>query len=194
MLTEKRDNYIHFRCANQGHGRWFSMAIDPKEQSFCSCDCGRSPMQAKDFDDFKLLGGCQYCGARYSVFKEGAKLTFEVQGSDHKEVQEVTAEGIASIWDHYGGPWPEVDSNTIFSKDTFAEMIKSIRPDITVGVKVSKSHHISGDSNITESTIQKQESKKTSLFVSLIMGILASAIAAILLEYFEVIDLINALP
>lgn len=160
MLKEKRGNHLYFRCSSQRHGRGFSMAIDPKEQSFCSCACGESPMQTKDFSLFRLFGGCQYCGARYSVFKEGAQLTFEVQGSDHKEVQEVTAEGIASIWDHFGFPQEKVHINKIFSKETLSEIIKSIKPDITVGVKVTKSHHISGDKNITESTIKKQEPKK----------------------------------
>lgn len=194
MLKERKGSHILFRCANAGHGRAFIMAVDPKEQSYCSCDWRHSPMQMRDFGDFRLLGGCQYCSARYSVFKEGANLTFEVQGSDHKEVQEVTAKGIASIWDHWGGPFPEVEASEIFSKESLAEMIKSIRPDITVGVKVTKSHHISMDKNITESTVQKGKPRRTSILLSLIIGIIASAIATILLEYFGVIDLIKSIP
>jgi hypothetical protein len=149
-------------------------------------------MQGKDLGDFRLYAGCRYCGARYSVFKEGAHVVFEVHGSNHKEVQEVSSEGLAELWDHWGGP-REGPPQALAGK-TLAEIIKSVRPDITVGVKVTRSHSITGNSNITDSTVQRKASRRSSVVTALIVGVIASALAAILLEYFGLIDLIRRVP
>ena len=193
MLKERRGDYVYFRCANPNHGRGFAMAIDPGKQSYCSCDKGRSPLINKDFGDFRLYGGCQYCGARYSIYKEGIQIVFEVQGSKAKKVKEVSAKGMASIWDHMGGPWPDTDAKSIFSKEDLTEMIKSIHPNISV--RVGK---ISGSGNVIESTIKTERLERPQLWsrfwTSLIIAIVASIIATILLEYFGIINLIKGLP
>ena len=187
MLSRRDGGHVRFRCANPSHGRGFSMAIDPAEQSFCSCASGSSPMPCKDFGDFRLYAGCRQCNSRYSVFKEGAHVVFEVQGSNHKEVEEVSSEGLAKLWDHLGGS--RAGSPQPLAGNTLAEIIKSVRPDITLGVKITRSQSITGDSNITDSTVQKQASPRSSVVAALIIGIIASLIAAILLEYFGVTDL-----
>jgi len=150
MLKEQRAGYVHLRCADPNHGRWFAMAIDANKQSYCSCDSGRSPLITKDFGDFRLYGGCQYCGARYSVYKEGVQIVFEIQGSKADEVKKVSAKGMALIWDHLGGPGFGTDAKSIFSKQNLAEMIKSIRPDITLKVG-----NISDSGDVIKSALRK---------------------------------------
>jgi len=193
MLKKRQGDHVYFRCANPNHGRWFAMAIDPGKQSYCSCDLGRSPLITKDFGDFRLYGGCRICGARYSVYKEGVQIVFEVQGSKAKEVKQVSAKGMADIWDHVGGIWPHADAKSLFSKEDLTEMIKSIHPNITV--RVGK---ILGSGNVIESTIKTERPERPRLWsrfwMSLIIAILATVIATILLEYFGIIDLIKGLP
>jgi hypothetical protein len=198
MLKEKKDSHIHFWCASGRHGSGFSLAIDPKGQSFCSCDSGKSPLITNDFGDFRLLGGCQYCETRYSAFTDGASITFEVQGSNHNEVKEVTSDVIAGIWNDSGyfphkGISIDFNSKDTITEGTFTELMKAIKPDITIGVKVDKSKKISGNRDINEVNTGKE--KKGDTFIkSLIIGIITSAIATLLLEYFGVIDLIKNLP
>ena len=151
-------------------------------------------MQNRDFSDFRLLGGCKWCGARYSVFRKDAQLEFEVTGSDPDEVRSVSAEGFAAMWDDIGGPSTRPDSDSVFAAKDITEMMKQLRPDITVGVKVSRSHLVSGSHNIIESTEKTCYPRKTVLWVSLALGIVGSMIAAILLEYFGIIDIIKSLP
>jgi len=160
MLKEQRGDYVYFRCANPNHGRWFAVAIDASEQSYCSCDWGRSPLITKDFGDFRLYGGCQYCGARYSVYKEGVEIVFEVQGSNANEVKKVSAKGMASIWDHLGGPWPHTDAKSIFSKQHLADMIKGIRPDITVKVG-----EISGSGDVIKPSVEAERFERRDIFI-----------------------------
>ena len=195
MLKEQRGNHVHFRCANASHGRGFSMSIDPDEQSYCSCAGGGAPLITKDFGDFRFYGGCPYCGARYSVYKEGAQIVFDVQGSKADEVKEVSAEGMALIWDHMGrGPGLGSDAKSIFSQGDLAEMIRGIRPDLTVGVRINKSHQVSISGNVVESTIHTERSERSPFLKSLFIAIVASTIATIVLEYFGIIDLIKGLP
>lgn len=167
------------------------MAVNPDEQSYCSCNFGRSPMLTKDFGDFRLYGGC-ICGARYSVFKEGTHIIFEVQGADHKEVQKVTAKGLASIWDHWGHPEPAVDANTTFSKETLYDMIRSIRPDIAVAIKPTKSSQFL-ERNRTKSTLQKEtEQFKGQIDFGIIM-VRQDEFEAAFSKRFSVIDTVEGL-
>jgi hypothetical protein len=135
MLKERQDDYVYFRCANPDHGRWFAVSIDPSKQSYCSCDWGRSPLMTKDFGNFRLYGGCEVCGARYSIYKEGVQIAFEVQGSKPNEVNEVSAKGLASIWDHLGGISPNIDVDFTIAKSDLTEMIKRICPNIDIRVR-----------------------------------------------------------
>lgn len=105
MTKTYLDNgYIRYSCASGSHGRFFTISIDPKKQSYCSCDWGRSPMDTENFEDFRLYHGC-FCGARYSILKDGTQVSFDIKGHNSDDVSDVALKSLSAIWDDFGGPF-----------------------------------------------------------------------------------------
>lgn len=137
MLKKRQNNYVYFKCANPDHGRWFAVSVDPSKQSYCSCDSGKSPLMTRDFGKFRLYGGCTFCYARYSIYKEGVQVAFEVQSPKANEVRQISAKGLASIWDYFGEPTPNVDINSVLAKGDLAEIVKTIHPNVNIRSRMS---------------------------------------------------------
>jgi hypothetical protein len=177
MLATKHENFIHFRCGSGTHGRGFRLGTNPSQQSRCSCASGTAPLFQKDFGEFKLLGGCPCCGARYSVFKKGTRFEFEVHGSKAEDVRIVAADGLAAIWDDWGGPRPDRASGGLAAAKDLTELLRVVRPDISIALLVNKSQR--GVSTATSSSTILQLAHRNPIWSSLILGIIASALAAL---------------
>lgn len=98
MKVTVRDGRVSFSCATGGHGRWFSITEDPSQESTCSCYSGTGELKTADMGAVRLYE-CRRCGAKYTVFVNGAEVRAEIDGVDADDVAKVGKETIARMWD-----------------------------------------------------------------------------------------------
>ena len=98
MEVTVRDGRVSFLCATGRHGCWFSITEDPSQRSTCSCCSGAGELKTADLGAVRLYE-CRRCGARYTVFVDGAEVRAEIDGVDADDVAKVGKETIARMWD-----------------------------------------------------------------------------------------------
>lgn len=191
MKVTETDTRIEFICATGHHGRWFNIAKDSEEKSYCSHKNGE--LLTKDLGAVRLYS-CSECGARYSVFVDGFKIEAEINGISAEEVNKVGKETISTLWDKMYRVGPDMPKNgfgPLFKREVKV-FINQIKGDLMREIKEGDQIQVYGDGNIGKAghdattNIEKTSQKRESKWVRpIVIAVIGAVLAAIIIYLFK---------